>query len=467
MSSAPITITHGSTMYVNIAVNGTGAQSGTPINVSESFGNIPTATEDVSLIGTFPNGNPACNIPGCTMGAVDHFTSTGALPIDNSTPNYLVLNAAIYPLTGGTFSSATTPTAGQNFTTFLTGGTYSVVAHYGGDGIFGASSSTTPMFVTVNPEGSIAETCVLVFNPFSGISTGVVTLPLTSSPPYSCSAATSATYGEIVTIRADVIGASSSQENATGQIILTDNGAAPVPNPAGVSTSSYALNSEGYLEDQTAFLPVGSHSFQAAYQGVASYHASEISRAVAINVSKASSTAAAEPSATTIATGVPISIGAFIDTQSLGNAPTGSVTFFNGATSLGTATLGATFDTNGFSAGQATLPQYAAVSFGEHHCGLRWRFKLHGFRDVSGRFRQRWNAGHQPLAPQRTQSRSISRLRGQSGSQVITDLQARTDTQEPRDLDGQHQPDESGRHADLLVRISWYDRFERGWGSSG
>ena len=49
-------------------------------------------------------------------------------------------NADIYGLTNGTFSSARLGNLlTANFTTYLTGGTYNVVAHYTGDGTYGGS----------------------------------------------------------------------------------------------------------------------------------------------------------------------------------------------------------------------------------------------------------------------------------------------------------------------------------------
>ena len=139
--TGPINITHGQTVYVNVTVNGPG---GTAIPVTENFNVVPQIVEDVALVGTFPGGNPSCNVAGCNTGGVDHFTSN----------NYVLSNANIYPLTSGT-------TVGLNYSTSaLVGGTYSVVAHYAGDGTYGASDSTTPFSVTVAPEASTASVSV-------------------------------------------------------------------------------------------------------------------------------------------------------------------------------------------------------------------------------------------------------------------------------------------------------------------
>jgi hypothetical protein len=351
----PITLIHGTQVFVNIQVNGT--VSGTPIPVTENLSSTPSVIEDVALVGTFPSGNPGCVIVPCTTGGVDHFSSN----------NYVISNADIYPLTSGAFSSTTTSPTGQNFTTYLTGGKYNVVAHYGGDGTYGSSFSTTPISVTVNPESSTAAPCVLVENP----NTGPVNGEGVSLLPYSCTAGTTAPYGDIVAIRADVFGSSSGQETASGNVTFLDGGTAGVPNSAGVTTTSFPLNTEGYTEDQTTFLGVGTHTFAVEYtgnasSGDASYLAmTSPSNALTFTVTPAATTVKLTASSTTIATGAPVTVTAFVDTAfalatnpsggSLGNPPTGTVTFTS-STGTPTATavpVTATTDPEGYVAGKA------------------------------------------------------------------------------------------------------------------
>ena len=234
---ASISITHGSTVWVNIAVNKT--VGGTPIPVTENLSATPSIAEDASLVGTFAGGS---------TGGVDRFTSN----------NYVISNANIYPLTGGSISGA--------MTNALVGGSYSVVAHYAGDGTFGASDSTSPISVVVSPEGSAASVSVGTVNLLTGNVVGTTSVP----------------YGDFNLIRVDVVGSSSGQESATGTVALTDKGLAIV-NPTGGTTLNYSLNTEGYLEDQTPFLAVGTHGFQAKYNGDASYSASALSTTVAFH----------------------------------------------------------------------------------------------------------------------------------------------------------------------------------------
>ena len=164
----PISITHGGTVWVNIGV--------TPSPGTETA----AKAEDVSLVGTLTGGS---------MFGVDLFTSN----------NYVLSNADIYPLTNGAVSGLTT--------TGLVGGHYTVLGHYAGDGTFGASNSTNPISVTVNPEASTTQLSTGIFNFFTG--TGIP--------------AASAYYGDSIIVRADVIG-TSGQESANGSVALLDGG---------------------------------------------------------------------------------------------------------------------------------------------------------------------------------------------------------------------------------------------------
>jgi hypothetical protein len=313
---AAFTVPHGTPVYVNITV------SPSPGSATS------TKAEDVSLIGS-----------GSSVAGVDYFTSN----------NYVLSNSDTYPLTSGSASGITTNN--------LVGGAYKVIAHYTGDGTFGASDSAASPLITVNPEGSTAKQCIMVFNPTSGLVTvGSITLP-----PYSCTNATQAPYGDVVFIRTDVFGATSGQGNATGTVVLSDNGVAGIPDSIGVITTNYALNTEGYSEDQTNFLAVGTHSFQAKYNGDPSYNPmASPSTAVSFTITKAPTTAAISANNNSVAPNTDITFTAIVDTQSatnpsggsLGAAPSGTVKFFtgDGATQIGTATLQPVVggDSNGF-----------------------------------------------------------------------------------------------------------------------
>ncbi|WP_348262996.1 Ig-like domain repeat protein [Telmatobacter sp. DSM 110680] len=151
-------------------------------------------------------------------------------------------------------------------TSLLPGGTYNVVAHYGGDGNFAASDSA-PLQVTVTKENSQTKTSLAWYDFTNGVFTSTTTVP----------------YGSIVFLRGDVTGTAGTScapnpketEAAcpTGSMNFTSGGKP-------VDAGTYALNSLGYAEDQRIALDlnaVGSYSLQAQYGGDASYNASQAS----------------------------------------------------------------------------------------------------------------------------------------------------------------------------------------------
>jgi hypothetical protein len=305
-SSITGTVTHGTTtIYVNIGVT---SASGAPSNL--------TAPEDVALIGTSP--------APCTANC----------PIDRFDPN--TGNVDIYQLTSGTATGSTNE---------LVGGMYTISARYGGDGKFGSSTSTPGISITVVPENS--TTSLSVFAASGNNSVAISTVP----------------YGAFDTIRADVKGVSG-LETGTGTVTLLDNGN-PIVTPFDTTSNSFPLNTEGYTEDQTTFLSVGTHNFTGQYGGDASYNASAISTAVPLTVSLGPTTTTAHSSVTSVAPNTNFTLTAFIDTQSSTNptggsqglSPSGTVTFFSGTTSLGSAPVSAISggDANGFDESTATL----------------------------------------------------------------------------------------------------------------
>lgn len=355
--SSPITITHGQQVFVNINVD----YNGTAIPVTSSF----QQGEDVSLIGTYANN---------TTAAVDLFTSN----------NYVISNADIYPLTNGVFSSSTAGTSctqgsNCNYTLGLVGGTYTVAAHYAGDGTYGVSNSSPGISVTVNPENSTTTESLVLFSPITG---DCVVSPVTSEttlvPDCEGESVSTEPYGSLLAIRVDVVGATSQQESATGNVIFSGL-------PAAIS-STYPLNTEGYAEIQSPgnygavselpqieALPPGSYSIGAQYCGTStppactgnpSYNASTAATPLAFSITQGTTeTALSSNAATGVTPGTPVILTAFVDTidgtnysgGSFGAGPSGSINFMNGQTVVGTGTLTLTYDpTYGFSAGQAT-----------------------------------------------------------------------------------------------------------------
>jgi len=185
LSAFPATITHG--QQVSFTVNVTSG-SGTP-------------TGDVSLLAQTGNYSSSTGNGGIGIGP--------------------------FTLNNGTISSSTN---------MLPGGSYSVVAHYAGDGIYGASNSA-PQLVTVAKESSQTKVGVVSCD----YSTGACTYGVTNF-----------LYGSSFDmLRMDVTNASGQPCASPTTVLIA------YPCPTGTVTATvlysmayYPLNSQGYAEDQ-------------------------------------------------------------------------------------------------------------------------------------------------------------------------------------------------------------------------
>ena len=154
-------------------------------------------------------------------------------------------------------------------TTMLPGGTYSLSAHYDGDGTYGPSDSG-PISVTVGKENSQTQAFLITFSPTTGAVVNANT--------------TTAIYGSPYLLRMNVANAAGVscpafrqlQSNCPSGIVnLTDNGSA-------LDGGHFTLNSVGYAEDFQVQLTGGNHSIAAGYTGDASYNASSASPTMVI-----------------------------------------------------------------------------------------------------------------------------------------------------------------------------------------
>ena len=219
--------------------------------------------------------------------------------------------------------------AASGTTNMLPGGTpYIVKAHYEGDGTYGGSDSNA-VTVTVNPESSKTSLRLATFS----LNTGQITNP----------SATTLVYGSPYLLRSDVTNSSgtncfNSTSQAmiygcpTGAVSLTDNGS---PLDAG----SFSLDSQGYTEDQSIQLNGGSHSLVASYAGDNSYTASSATEAVTVTPAPTITSSLFNPPLQTVVIGIPFGIDALTKSQSIGAAPTGTYTVFDGATQLATSAV--------------------------------------------------------------------------------------------------------------------------------
>ena len=280
-------ITHGSSE--NVTVN---------INVKQTSGmGVPAG--DVSLIATLV-GNESLGLDSFTLSAGSVSSTTKSLP----------------------------------------GGTYSVIAHYAGDGT-NAPSDSIPVQVSVAGENS---------KTFAHL----IHLDINANP--TSYTATSGTYGSGYNIFRVDVGDSLSNLSPTsgftntclsgvtncpsGTVALSSTGA-PIP------ATSLTLNNFGFAEIDRAMHP-GTYSISASYSGDASYGASTSSTAFTI-----------APAPVTIMVSTPVisplllgnftQIDASVNTTSNGIAPTGTMQFFLDGAPMGPPVpIGERFDYNPF-----------------------------------------------------------------------------------------------------------------------
>jgi len=210
-------------------------------------------------------------------------------------------------------------------TTFLPGGSYNVIAHYGGDGTF-LPSDSAPVPVNVTKQASNTR----VFFVTSTLNPGPVTVP----------------YGSPYILRIDVFNAAGQRCASspqficpTGAIRLTSNGSplndfpnAQTPNATNVAT----LNDRGFAEDQPIQLSPGTYNIVAAYDGDNSYTGST-SPALSATITKAMTSTQVTSNVTTVVRGGSVTLTAKVATNSNGAGPTGTVQFKNGSANLGAA----------------------------------------------------------------------------------------------------------------------------------
>ncbi len=256
-------------------------------------------TQNVNLAATTTVVTSSLN--PSTYGASVIFTATVSAPTATGTVTFsdgaTVLGTG--SLSGGT---ATFSTAA------LAGGPHSITAAYGGNANFGASTSA-PITQTVNPAAT----------------TTVVTSNLNPS-----------TYGAAVIFMATV-----SAPTATGTVTFSD----------GATVLGTGSLSGGTATFSTAALAGGPHSITAAYGGSANFGAST-SPSITQTVNPAATTTVVTSNSNPSAFGASVTFTATVSASTA----TGTVTFRDGATVLGTGNL---------SGGTATFST-AALAVGPH-----------------------------------------------------------------------------------------------------
>ncbi len=174
-------------------------------------------------------------------------------------------------------------------TTVLTAGTHSLTAVYSGDGSH--TASTSPVVTQV-------------------VTKATPTMSVTTSP-------SSSTYGQTVTITATVT------PGTTGNVTFTGGG---------ITLGSDTVKGSGTASITTTALPAGTDTITATYGGDNNYNPTTATTTQ--NVAKASPTSTLTSSLNPAAPGVSVTF-----TDTLSSTATGTVTFTNGSTVLGTSNV--------------------------------------------------------------------------------------------------------------------------------
>ena len=255
---------------------------------------------------------------GTPVSAIVKVTSISGTPTGNVSINALAANGSVQ---NGILQNGSYTASLGNFP----GGSYSVQAHYAGDGTYAGSDSNS-ITLTVNPESSSTTLRSFLVNPSSGTTTTV-------------SSGACFPYGGFLILRADVAG-TSGQGSATGNITLVDAGAP-------LDGGTFRLNSTSNTEDQTRGLSPGTHTITAAYSGDASFNSS-ISSPLTITVTKGLTSSGLQVSDPVLSAAGTLTLTATVFARGFGSggqqgfggaAPSGTISFTVGGTVLGTATL--------------------------------------------------------------------------------------------------------------------------------
>lgn len=288
------------------------------VNAQASF-TISALTSGLHSIMATYGGDGSFSQNSSTTGlTVNKSSTTTSLSSSANPSNFnqpVTFTATVSPIAPGagtptgaiTFSDGSTilgtatldSTGTASFTTSALGvGTHAISASYAGDSNFNASTSSLSQIVN-----KIAAT---------------VTLSSSANP---------SVFGQGVTFTITVAPASGSG-TPTGTVMLQD----------GSGTLSMLTLVNGQSSFTTGSLAVGSHSITAAYNGDANFSAASaaLSQAVNKDASSVTLTSSANPSVF----GQSVVVTATVSAVAPGaGAPTGAITFTDGATSLGSANL--------------------------------------------------------------------------------------------------------------------------------
>lgn len=268
------------------------------------------------------NGGAAVNIThGASVSVTIGVTPTAAIgdaALVGTLANNTTVGMAHFTLANGAASGTTSN---------LAGGTYQVTAHYEGDGT-NAPSDSAAVNVVVAPENSNTFLRVPTFDPSTGRETSPAAATLVYGSPYLLRADVTNSTGSLT----QLCSSSTIPVCPSGSLTVTDslNGAPAIP----VDGGTFVLNSAGYTEDQAIFLGGGAHTLTAQYSGDSSFVKSAAAP-YTLTVTPAPAMSSMSPVQQNPVVGQQITLSSLVQSNVNGGAaPSGTVTFFDGATQL-------------------------------------------------------------------------------------------------------------------------------------
>jgi Big-like domain-containing protein len=329
------------------------------INVANLLNSWSSANR-ASTTTTLGAPSPASGTSGSTTFSVKVTVTSGSgTPSGDVSLNALASDSSVlasfgpFTLSGGSVTASTK---------LLPPGTASISATYGGD----ATHATSTSAATALAVSGANQTSKTVLSWVTSDSNGNPVLSTSSQ---------NATYGSSYVLQIAVTNSSGTSCGfgypatkpatpcPTGTVALM-NGTTPLkdwPIAGQLNATNIAkLNNQGIAEDQPIQLSPGSYSLQADFTSGDTNFQNSNSNTVSVTITQAATTTVAGASSTSIMPGASVTLTAYVVTNSNGAGPTGSMTFANGSTSLGSATCqptGGAADTNppiqGITAGTA------------------------------------------------------------------------------------------------------------------
>jgi hypothetical protein len=271
-----------------------------------------TATNFTSTSNTLTAGtasDPLSTAPISVVHGTPLNFSTLVTPSDAAGQFSIVSTSSTNAASFSDFGSLDATGTGSLTTNDLPGGSYTVYAYYAGDTSHTGSQSSNGIKVTVSPESSTTTLAFGTYDPITfAISEGISTVAYGMN-----TYANAQPFGNSSTVY--YTGALLADGLATGKVTFTSSNG---------TTQAAAINSLGFAQLAIASLAPGSYTYQASYAGDLSFGPSN-SSSQTLTVTKGTTSLQVESSAGAVSPIGQITLQALLQTDSVGQFPSGSI----------------------------------------------------------------------------------------------------------------------------------------------